>query len=211
MKYKIILLISFISFTSTSSYSEEIKNPSTRTSGWYSGVSAGIVNSGGSIQISKEYKNKIYDADTKDSPIILKIGYVTEKENRVEAYYKKDSIGDTTKEKAFSTSTFGLDYEWGLSSMSSEKILPYIRIGGGLGSASMKGSKLDLSAAEFDMGAGIHYAATNNIDISAGIYRRAIVVGEKNTTSSIGTAFNGIELGINYHFLNLENKSKNIN
>jgi len=64
----------------------------TKSSGWYAGVGMGIMNWGGSVDIDDGYTSQTFDIDTEDEPLLLKVGYVTSSENRVELYFKKDSI-----------------------------------------------------------------------------------------------------------------------
>ena len=212
MKYNSILIASLCLFTSASAYSD---SENKRHSGWYGGVSAGVANSGGSVlESSFTWKNDMstlmgFDkGDTKDSKVAIKAGYVTASENRIEVYYKEDSISIDSDivsvDDIFKTSTLGVNYQWGISSLSTEKMLPYVRVGAGAGTAEDS----DLNVIELDIGAGIHYKMTDNIELSAGLYRRAIMVGEDkdNNDGSIGTVFNGAELGVNYHFLNLNKK-----
>lgn len=211
MKYNTILIASLCLFTSSAHAYSDSEN--TRSSGWYTGISAGIANTGGSVMESDiPEKNEMsarlgFDkGDTEDSPITLKAGYVTANQNRIEAYYKEDSISIksdvVTVDDMFKTSSLGVNYQWGISSLSTEKMLPYIRVGAGLGTAEDS----DLNVVELDVGAGIHYKVTNNMELSAGVYRRAIAVGKDEDVDSIGAVFNGAEVGFNYHFLNLNKK-----
>lgn len=201
MKNK-ILLTSLCLLAITQVYAEPT-NKNTRSEGWYGGISMGVANTGGSITVSDGSYSQTFDEDTEDSPKIIKIGKVTKSENRIEAYLKKDSIGDS-ESKGFDTTTFGLNYQWGISSLSTEKMLPYIRVGAGIGKAKMEGSNKEYDAGEFGLGAGVHYEVTENMDISTGVYRRAIAV--TNNNKSIATAFNGFEIGVNYHFLDFDKK-----
>ncbi|MCK5902044.1 MAG: hypothetical protein KAG28_02755 [Cocleimonas sp.] len=206
MNSKIILFISLSLFTFIHATESITTTPSNKSNDWYVGVNSSMLNSGGSVLLSNGRKTETYDIETKDSPILLKIGSVSDSKNRTEIYYKKDSFNTATVKDIFKTSTVGLNYQWGITSLSSEKILPYLRMGGGIGSASMKGDNdhLELGVVELDMGAGIHYKIVDNISLSAGLYRRAIILGEDKTNNSVGTGFNGVEVGVNYHFLDLK-------
>ena len=201
---KRIILTSLCLLTFTQVYADTT-GKNTRSTGWYGGVSMGLANMGGSITLSNNSTSRTFDEDTEDSPKIIKAGYVTKTENRIEAYLKKDSFGDS-ESKPFDTSTFGLNYQWGISSLSTDKMLPYIRVGAGIGKAKIEGSNKDFDAAEFDLGAGVHYEVTENMDISTGVYRRAI--GVSHNDDSIITAVNGLEVGVNYHFLDFNKKKE---
>jgi len=183
----------------------------TKSSGWYAGVGAGIVNWGGSFEVDNGISTTTHNGDVKDSPVLLKMGYITESENRVEVYYKKDSIdtkgGDRVREgEMYEISTFGLNYQWGISSLSSEKVLPYIRLGLGFGSSTSNYVEAkDGTVVELDLALGVYSEVATNIDVSAGIYRRAIVTVAENPDIFsddyiTGAATNGIEIGLNYHF-----------
>ena len=175
----------------------------TKSSGWYAGVGMGIMNWGGSVDIDDGYTSQTFDIDTEDEPLLLKVGYVTSSENRVELYFKKDFIdvvNGNLQAELYETTTFGVNYQWGISSLSSEKMLPYIRVGLGFGSADMDMATVDLDAVEFDLGVGIHYEVSSNIDLTAGIYRRAIGITSEDSDASVISAVNGIEIGAAYHF-----------
>ena len=191
---KVIVTSSLFLFASTSAYSDNYEN--SRSSGWYAGLSTSVANVGGSAIVDNGYSNREFDIDTSDDPLTLKIGYVTESQNGIEAYYKDDSISFEGESLDFQTSSFGANFQWGISSLSSEKMMPYFRVGGGLGSAKTEGAG-DLTMAEFDMGAGVHYDMTDNLGLSAGVYRRAIAVTDDYDT--VAAAMNGAELGVNFY------------
>ena len=175
---------------------------STKNSGFYTGLSMGLLNWGGEVILNDGTTSKTFDVKTKDKPIMLKLGYVTESENRVEVYYKSDSI-DVKENSTFNlydTSTFGIDYQWGLSSLSTNEMLPYIRVGIGVGSAKIENASADLNAVDVDLGIGIHYQVATSTDISAGLYRRVVGISSDNSDATILSAMNGVEMGINYHF-----------
>lgn len=198
---------STINETSTETVTEKVSidglTASTKDSGWYVGVSTGLLNWGGEVTIDDGYREKTYEVDTEDKPMMLKVGYVTESENRIELYYKSDSIEaeeDGRSLNLYDTSTFGINYQWGISSFSTNEMLPYISVGIGMGSGEIDGSSTDFDAVEVNLGLGVHYQVAQNIDISAGLYRRAIVIGADNSDLVIATALNGIEVGASYHF-----------
>lgn len=194
MNKKVMLIASLCLLAPAHAYSAD--GESMRSSGWYGGISTGVANIGGSVLTTS---NQNIDIDTSDTPLMLKAGYVTESENRVEVYYKNDSIGIKDGDgDDIEASSFGVNYQWGFSSLSSERMIPYIRVGGGLGSAEIDGVGDDLTFAEFDVGAGVHYDMTDNLGLSAGIYRRGVAVSD-DYNDSLGVALNGAELGINYY------------
>ena len=195
MSYKTILATSLFLFASTHAYSAD--NESMSSSKWYAGISTGVVNVGGNAVVDNGYSNRAFDIDTSDDPLTLKVGYVTESQNRIEVYYKDDSVGFEDDSIDIETSSFGINYQWGISSLASEKMIPYLRVGGGLGSATTEGES-DLTMAEFDMGAGVHYDMTDNLGLSAGVYRRAIAVAD-DYDNTLAAAMNGAELGINFY------------
>jgi hypothetical protein len=182
---------------------EDTLGSTTRKSGFYAGVGMGLINFGGEVVIDDGYNDYTYDVDTEDKPMMIKIGYVTSNENRVEVYFKSDSIEADEAGSSinmYDTSTFGINYQWGISSLSTDKILPYIRVGIGFGSADIEGATVDVDAIDFDLGAGIYYEAAQNIDVMAGIYRRAVGVSSDESDTTIISSLNGLEFGVNYHF-----------
>jgi len=179
------------------------KTIKTQHDGWYAGFNMGVINWGGEVIISTGYGDTTYDVDTEDKVMMLQVGYETTSENRIEFYYKTDSIKAKEENRhldMYDTSTFGINYQWGISSLSTDKLLPYIRVGIGFGSGELKNSTIDFDAVEFDLGVGIHYHVTDTIDISGGLYRRAIAIGNENSDNTIISALNGVEVGANYHF-----------
>lgn len=187
----------------TENVSTERLTASTKDSGWYVGANIGLLNFGGEVMIDNGYNEETYDVDTEDKPMILKVGYVTESENRIELYFKNDSIEaeeQGTHIDMYDTSTFGINYQWGISSLSTNEMLPYIRVGIGFGSAELEGKTVDFDAIDFDLGLGVHYQVTPNIDLSGGIYRRAVGINSESSDTIIISAVNGIEIGANYHF-----------
>ena len=173
----------------------------TELTGWYAGASIGLTNFGGEVVFDNGETTKTFNEDTTDKPIILNIGYITDSENRIELYYKNDSFEGESGD-LYDTSTFGINYQWGLSSLSSEKFLPYIGVGLGFGSADFRGVDADTTV-EFGLSVGMYYTVTPNIDVSAELYRRAVGVtfSKPNRSDlSIITAVNGLEFGANYHF-----------
>ena len=179
----------------------------TKESGFYLGAGTTVLNFGGSVEVDDGYRTTSIDKDTEEKPFILKLGYLSESENRVELYYKKGSI-DTTNNlnisREFDISLFGINYQWGISSLSSDKVLPYIRLGMGFGSGTANYTTHDFVAVEVDLALGVYYKVTPKFDLSAGVYRRAIVLADDNTNGTtdeiISTALNGIEFGATYHF-----------
>jgi hypothetical protein len=180
-----------------------VTSGSTRNSGWYAGAGIGLINWGGSVTIDNGYRDKTYDVDTEDKPMMLKIGYVTENENRIELYFKNDAIDAEENDEhidMYDTSTFGINYQWGISSLSTNEILPYIRVGIGFGSADLEGATVDVDAIDFDLGLGVYYDVAPNIDLMVGVYRRAVGISSEESDTTIVSVINGLEFGANYHF-----------
>jgi len=79
-------------------------------------------------------------------------------------------------------------------------------VGLGYGSADLpkEAKPLDAkSAVEFALCVGMYYTVIPNIDVSAELYRRAVVVDFTNSglsDATVATAVNGLEFGVNYHF-----------
>ena len=197
------LLLASVANATESTESSIVSSGSTKASGWYAGVGIGVMNWGGEVTIDDGYYDTTYDVDTEDKPMMLKVGYVTESENRIELYFKNDSIEaeeQGTHIDMYDTSTFGINYQWGISSLSTNEMLPYIRVGIGFGSAEAEGATVDLDAIDFDLGLGMHYQVAPNVDLSVGIYRRAVGISSENSDTTIISAVNGIEIGANYHF-----------
>ena len=195
MPYKTILATSLLLFASAHAYSAD--NYGTQSSKWYAGMSTSVVNMGGSLAEDDGYSSQTYDVDTSDDPLTLKVGYITETQNRIEAYYKNDSFGPEDSSRHIETSSFGANYQWGISSLASDKMMPYLRVGGGIGTAEFVGES-DLTMVELDVGAGVHYGMTDNLGLSAGVYRRAIAVAD-DYDNTLAAAMNGAELGINFY------------
>jgi len=125
------LLLSSL-LTVSIAFATEISNINTQLTGWYVGTSIGLTNFGGEVIFDNGDTRETSNVDTTDKPIVLNVGYVTDNDNRIELYYKNDSFEEDSKEgsdKIYETSTFGINYQWGLSSLSSEKFLPYIGVG----------------------------------------------------------------------------------
>ena len=205
------LLLSSLLLVSTL-YSSNIDSNMERSDGsWYVGLNLGLTNFGGSLEISDDYKTSKFNGDVDSKPFMLKVGYLQNDDNRLEFYYKKDNI-DIEGHEFFSTSTIGISSEWGFSSLSKNRFLPYFTLGFGVGSSSSNFVVYDDGVVlELDIGLGIHYQVHKNIDATVGLFRRSMinVVSDVNTGSyyyddsedySSLASVNGIEIGVSYHF-----------
>jgi len=185
-----------------------------KKNGWYIGSNIRVINFGGSgetiVTNNNRDKSTDYIGNIQDMPINIKLGYITTGENRLEIYYQNDKIKDEIQ-NILTSSILGFNYQFGLSSLSSTVILPFLRIGIGFGSTTLEKrgrrneEKSDI-AAEFNTALGIYFKVFNNFDISTAIYRKSlsgITLDEnddddKSTTTVIVT--NGVEIGFSYHF-----------
>ena len=199
------LLLSSLLFVSTL-YGSDFE----RSDGsWFVGVNLGLTNFGGSFEISDDERTYKFHEDVDSNPFMLKAGYLQNHDNRLEFYYKKDNI-DINGQELFSTSTVGIKSEWGISSLSNNRLLPYFSLGFGVGASSSTLAILDGSVIELDIGLGIHYQVHKNIDATVGFFRRSILnfvsaVDNSsyydNTSDYLSLAsVNGIEIGVSYHF-----------
>ncbi|NEW61239.1 hypothetical protein GSY74_08080 [Sulfurovum sp. bin170] len=177
---------------------------------WYIGTNIGLINFGGEVEVENDYTTYKSTKDVDSSPFMLKFGYQKNNDNRTEFYLKKDNIEIVGE--LFKTSTIGFNYEWGLSSMSKESILPYISLGIGVGNSSSKYLAYDDGTViELALSGGVHYRINKNIDTTVGLFRRALVnsvsdvatysyYGYESTDYLTTAVTNGIEVGISYHF-----------
>jgi hypothetical protein len=172
-----------------------------RTNGWYAGLSAGTGSGTAQISSGSTTSNE-FDID--ETPIILKVGYLLQNQDRVDIYYKSNSLEDEFNTK-FSITTYGVNYNISMVSWSNDIILPFFKVGAGLGSISVDGGSIfdDSSVFEFNLGFGANFKVHENIDLLASLVRTGTsvtgdtVAGNSNTLKQVTT---GAELGISYHF-----------
>jgi len=168
----------------------------------YLGASTGITNFGGSVDYTYDNgytsHDYTYDVDTEDTPLKLKVGFLTRNDNRWGFYYKQDNINYANSiGSGLDITTYGLDGQIGFSSLKNDIVLPYIGWGIGFGSADEYD---DTSVLEFDLSIGVNYTISN-FELSTSVYRRAIALYDAdNTDSTYIYAFNGIEIGAGFKF-----------
>jgi hypothetical protein len=173
-----------------------------RTNGWYAGLSAGTGSGTSQFKVGSLFTSDETDID--ETPIILKVGYLLQNQDRVDIYYKSNSIEGESNVK-FSTTTYGVNYNIGMVSWSNDIILPFFKVGAGVGSMSVDGGGLfdDGSVFEFNLGFGANFKVHENIDLLAALVRTGTSVtgdtfaGNSSTLTQVTT---GVELGISYHF-----------
>ncbi|MCK5853912.1 MAG: outer membrane beta-barrel protein [Sulfurovaceae bacterium] len=187
----------------------DIKTPVTNSNGFYIGANIGVVNFGGSgettVTNNNRNRTREYNGDINDMPINIKLGYITKSENRLELYYQSDQL-KVENYDILESSIFGFNYQWGLSSLSSSSLLPFIRLGIGFGSTTMDRGEEDSDiAAELNTAIGVYYKVFNSLDLSMAIYRKSLASmvlddydDDKSSTTALVT--NGVEIGFNYRF-----------
>jgi len=205
------LLLSSLLLLSTLYGSNVDSNMERSDGGWYVGLNLGLTNFGGSLERSDGDKTYKFNEDVDSRPFMLKAGYLQSNDNRLEFYYKKDNM-DIKGHEVFSSSTIGIKSEWGISSLSQNRLLPYFTLGFGVGTSSSSQAIYDDGIVlELDIGLGIHYQVHKNIDATIGLFRRSmmnIVSGvdtgsyyyEDSEDYSSLASVNGIEIGVSYYF-----------
>jgi len=173
--------------------------------GFYIGANASLIPLGDeSMTLEYKDKPKITYNDISAYNFSLKTGYQHFKGNRVELYYRQNELD--TKEGDISTQTFGVNYEWGFSSLSSDKLLPYASVGFGVGKASSKKLKTvdDVDVGEINFGLGVHYQFNENIDFQVGYEHisTAFIISDndKNAKSEPGVGQNNVMASVSYKF-----------
>jgi len=170
----------------------------------YVGAKYGVMNFGGSgVYTPDGGSDHDIEEDTTDAPLTLRVGYITDTDNRIGLYYKTDTVAfDVDNWSDFTANTFGLNGEIGFSSLKTEiaggELLPFIGLGLGIGSGEVDGSSEDLTVVEFDLSVGVNYKI-ESFEITADLYRRAIAFADDND-NALAYAINGIALGVNYRF-----------
>ena len=205
------LLLSSLLLVS-SLYGADVDSSMARDGGsWYLGLNLGLMNFGGSFELTDDDRTYKSHEDVDSRPFMFKAGYLQSDDNRLEFYYKKDNI-DIKSYELFTTSTIGIKSEWGISSLKKNAILPYFTLGFGVGSSSSDADIYDDGTViELDIGLGIHYQAHRNVDVTVGLFRRSMInivsgvdddsyYSDESLDYSSLASVNGIELGVSYHF-----------
>ncbi len=172
--------------------------------GLYIGVDTSIVSfEKETLKVTNKDKSTKTYKDVESTHCSIQVGYQHFDNNRVELYFRDRTLD--TKVGDISSKTFGLNYEWGFSSISTEKIMPYALIGVGAGeSSSSKLKHLDKAdVIEVNFGAGIHYQFNQNIDLKVGYSHTDTAFGDfddKETDEMSDIAQDSIVLGLAYKF-----------
>jgi len=174
------------------------------SNGVYVGLDASLITLGeDSMNVEKKDKSRETYHEISGSSYNLKVGYQHFDGNRVELYYRHHELD--AKEGDFSTESIGLNYEWGFSSLASEKWMPYVAVGFGAGEvSSSKLKSIDNSdMAEATLGFGVRYQFTKNIDGQVGYKYTSTVIDnfQDETTDEISEiGQNNIMFAVNYKF-----------
>jgi len=172
--------------------------------GFYIGAETSIISFGKeSLEVTKKNKSKKTYKDVESTHCNIQVGYQHFDNNRVELYYRNRNL--ETKVGDISAKTFGVNYEWGFSSIATEKIMPYALIGVGTGeSTSSKVKHIDKAdVIEVNFGAGIHYQYNENIDLKVGYNHTDTAFGDfddKETDEMSDIGQDSIVLGVTYKF-----------
>jgi opacity protein-like surface antigen len=161
-------------------------------------LSYGLMNFGGSYD--NDYGS--LDVDTEDAPLMISFSFLSPNDNRWGFYYKSDEVSILDSVNSYSTNTFGVLGEIGLSSIKTNigegELLPYFGYGIGYGSADASfNSDLDVVTFEVDLSVGVNYTI-QSFEVSAALYRRSIAF--INDTNTDTYALNGINIGVGYKF-----------
>jgi len=171
---------------------------------WYVGTYSSITNlASEEMTIENKNKSKSKYHDIKGSSHSIKVGYRHFDGNRVELYYKGNEFkGDEGK---FSTESLGVNYEWGFTSLSSKKLLPYLSLGFGVGEVTSSNIKaIDKSdIGEIIFGIGLHYTVNEDIVVQVGYNRTGTIVDnfyDEATDDISAVGQDNIMLGLSYVF-----------
>ena len=121
----------------------------------------------------------------------------------MELYYQHHELD--AKEGDFSTESIGVNYEWGFSSIASDKWIPYVCVGFGAGkTSSSKLKSIDKAdMAEGALGLGVRYQFTKNMDGQVGYKYTQIVIdsfNDKDTDDVSKIGQNNVIFALNYKF-----------
>ncbi len=172
--------------------------------GFYVGAEANLILLGDDsfTLTNKDATTRTYNR-VEGSHANIKIGYQHFKNNRVELYYRYNNfdtnVGDIV------TKTFGINYEWAFSSLSTKKLTPYALIGIGGGEAKSSSIKAldNAEVGEANFGVGIHYCLNEHIDFQAGyarIYTGFDAFDNQTTDKTSAIAQDNFIVGASYKF-----------
>ena len=177
----------------------------------YVGADGGFLSFGGdslnieTIDKGTSTEKKTF-SDVSGTPLSLKVGFQHFNGNRVEVYAKYNDID--TSGGTISTDSYGVNYLWGFSSLSDNgKLMPYILVGGGTGTAdSSKIKQMDNNdVTEINLGIGMHYQFNKSLYGSFSYINNTMIFdnvkdsSNKNLDVSDVTT-NTLHVGLSYHF-----------
>ncbi len=135
--------------------------------GWYLGAGLSL----GWGQEKLEYADDTYKEEVSSIATDYTLGYITRHDHRFEATYHIDSLEvDSSKKNGKVTS---LDFEWQFT-FSDNLLEPYFRSGLGFVSSPYLEDDVKLSGVSIQLGTGLIYRLTYNIELDAGIKARVI-------------------------------------
>ncbi len=142
------------------------KKPDT-DKGWY--VGAGM--SFGWGQEKLEYDAETYKEEVSSLASDFTLGYITRHDHRFEVTYHLDSLEIDNSDKNGKLTS--LDFEWQFT-FSDNLLEPYFRSGLGFPSSPYLEEDVKLSGVSIQLGTGLIYRLTYNIELDVGIKARAI-------------------------------------
>lgn len=135
--------------------------------GWYLGAGLSL----GWGQEKLEYADDTFKEEVSSIATDYTLGYITRHDHRFEATYHIDSLEvDSSKKNGKVTS---LDFEWQFT-FSDNLLEPYFRSGLGFVSSPYLEDDVKLSGVSIQLGTGLIYRLTYNIELDAGIKARVI-------------------------------------
>jgi len=178
---------------------------------FYGGIDGGFLSFGGDslhieTVVNDKSQNKQTFSDISGAPITLSAGYQHFNGNRIEIYAKYDDID--TDGGTISTNTYGINYQFGFASLSDGgKLMPYLLIGAGTGTADAKKfKKIDnADIVEVNLGVGIHYQFSEAIYGSFSYLNNTMIFdnvkdSKSNTLDISDLTSNTLHVGVEYHF-----------
>jgi len=172
--------------------------------GIYIGVGSSIMDVGDdSLKVENKDKTKSTYHDISGPFHSIKVGYQHFDKNRVELYFRGHQM--EAKEGDFNTKSVGINYEWGFTSLASEKLMPYVSLGLGAGEISSSDLKAIDKAdmGEIIFGIGVRYQITENIDAQLAYNHTGMIIDnfhDEETDEVSSLCQRNVMLGFNYKF-----------
>lgn len=135
--------------------------------GWYVGAGLSL----GWGQEKLEYADDTFKEEVSSIASDFTLGYITRHDHRFEATYHIDSLEVDSSQKNGKVSS--LDFEWQFT-FSDNLLEPYFRSGLGFVSSPYLEDDVKLSGVSIQLGTGLIYRLTYNIELDAGIKARVI-------------------------------------